>query len=161
MSIGYGVFCAGGVSPDRKELLISSLTPSHEKLQALPGRTPLAPLRKILSSTRLLSNICLPPVRFKLATSVPLALSTCARNGAESFGNLQRGWWRMIHVRHKSCFGILLLVLFPAWIESVASSKGDAHKGKSSFASGGTHLLNQIQGAFSVYITTPTCCGLV
>lgn len=51
--------------------------------------------------------------------------------------------------------------LFPAWIESVASSKGDAHKGKSSFASGGTHLLNQIQTAFSVYITTPTCSGLV
>lgn len=51
--------------------------------------------------------------------------------------------------------------LLPAWIESVASSKGDAHKGKSSFASGGTHLLNQIQVAFSVYITTPTCSGLV
>lgn len=51
--------------------------------------------------------------------------------------------------------------LLPAWIESMASSKGDAHKGKSSFASGGTHLLNQIQAAFSVYITTAECSGLV
>lgn len=51
--------------------------------------------------------------------------------------------------------------LFPAWIENVASSKGDAHKGKSSFASSGTDLLNQIQVAFSVYITTPARSGLV
>lgn len=41
--------------------------------------------KNALSSTRLLSNTRLPPVRFKLATSVPSALSTHARNGAESF----------------------------------------------------------------------------
>jgi len=49
VSIDCGVFCAGGVSPDRKELLISSLALSHEKQRVLPGITPLAPLRKTLS----------------------------------------------------------------------------------------------------------------
>lgn len=51
--------------------------------------------------------------------------------------------------------------LFPARIGCMASSKGEAHKGKTSLASCGTHLLNQIQVAFSVYITTPSCSGLV
>lgn len=66
--------------------------PRHNSLGSSP--------KNALSSTRLLSNICLPPVWFKLATSVPLALSTCARNGAESFQNLQTGWWRMFCVSY-------------------------------------------------------------
>lgn len=60
----------------RTEPWEAASAPRHNSLGSSP--------KNALSSTRLLSNICLPPVRFKLATSVPLALSTCARNGAES-----------------------------------------------------------------------------
>ena len=63
------------------------------KQRALPGTTPLALLRKnALSSTPLLSNICLPPVRLKLATSVPLAVLTCARCHAHSL-KTHSAWW--------------------------------------------------------------------
>lgn len=59
-------------------------TESREAVSAPRHNSLGSSLKTALSSTRLLSNICLPPVQFKLATSVPLALSTCARNGVES-----------------------------------------------------------------------------
>lgn len=76
----------------RTEPWEAASTPRHNSLGSSP--------KNALSSTRLLSNICLPPVRFKLATSVPLALSTCARNGAESFKNPQTGWWRTFRMSY-------------------------------------------------------------
>lgn len=78
------VFCASGCNggPNGKELRISSPVLSHKRQRVLPGTTPLALLLKMLSSTPLLSNICLPPVHLKLATSVPLAVFTCAKHHA-------------------------------------------------------------------------------
>ena len=76
----------------RTEPWEAASAPRHNSLGSSP--------KNALSSTRLLSNICLPPVRFKLATSVPLALSTCARNGAGSFKNLQTSWWRTFRVSY-------------------------------------------------------------
>lgn len=54
--------------------------------------------------------------------------------------------------------------LFPARIKRMASSKGEAHKGKKKkvFCTQWDSLLNQIQQvAFSVYIITSACYGLV
>lgn len=45
-----------------------------------PGSAP----KNALSSTALLSNVCLPPVRLKLATSVPLAILTHAKHHVQS-----------------------------------------------------------------------------
>lgn len=160
MSGGYGVFCAGG-GPARKELLISSLVPSRERGDAPRYSSLGSSPKNALSSTRLLSNVCLPPVRFKPATSVPLVLCTSARNGAESFE---------IHIRLAEgvpCELPQLLWrgaagLFAARVKHIAPSKEEAHKGKMSFASSGTHLLNQAQRvAFSVYVILSACFGTV
>lgn len=102
--------------------------PRHNSLGSSP--------KNALSSTRLLSNICLPPVRFKLATSVPLALSTCARNGVESLKKKKKSTNRLVEVVFCELFVLLwhfIAGLFPAWIKHVASSKGEAHKGKKVF----------------------------
>lgn len=90
------VFCAGSCNggPDRKELFISSLGLSHRQQAASAPRhnSPGSAPKNALSSTPLLSNICLPPVHLKLATSVPLAVLTCAQRHAHSL-KTHSAWW--------------------------------------------------------------------
>lgn len=90
------VLCAGSCNGglERKELFISSLGPSHRQQAASAPRhnSPGSAPKNALSSTLLLSNICLPPVRLKLATSVPLAVLTCAQRHARSL-KTHSAWW--------------------------------------------------------------------
>lgn len=54
-----------------------------------PGSAP----KNALSSTALLSNVCLPPVRLKLATSVPLAILDSCKAPCAKFENIQLHQW--------------------------------------------------------------------
>lgn len=132
MPTGYGAFCAGG-GPGRKELFFSSLAPSHKKPRALPGITPLAPLRKTLSQ----AHGCLAILAFPLYGSnwqhlslqhFPLA-QEMVRRVLKSTGRLAEE----VSCELLQLLGRRFAGLFPAWIKRAASSKEEAHKGKNVF----------------------------
>lgn len=126
---GHGALCAGG-GPGRRELFFSSLAPSHKKPRALPGRTPLAPLRKTLSQ----AHGCLAILAFPLYGSnwqhlslrhSPLTQET-VRRAVRSPGRLAEEVSREL----PQLLGRRSAGLFPAWMKRAASSREEAHKGK-------------------------------
>lgn len=60
------------------------LVQSHRSRRAPRHNSPGSAPKNTLSSTALLSNVCLPPVHLKLATSVPLAILTPAKHPVQS-----------------------------------------------------------------------------
>lgn len=129
----------------------------------LPGTAPLAPLRKTLSQ----AHGCLAIFAFPLYSSNWQLLSlwyfapgqeTARRVLKSTSGWLAEGVPReLLQLLWHGAAG-----LFPAWVKHIASSKEEAHKGKMSFASSGTHLLNQAQRvAFFVYVILAACFGSV